>query len=371
MDSRLRSLHDISMELSRAEDADALCRRAVELCISRLGFDRIGIWFLDASDPHMMVGSWGVDEAGEPRDERGLRVRRDAKFHPPEIFDGSVPFALLNSVEVYDQSGVAVGISDTIIAPLWDGAGICGEIVADNLLSRRSIDEEDCEVLVLFARTVAHLAALKRSGAALQEALAAKALLLAELRHRTMNSFALMSSLVAIEAGKAADPALAASLRRLRDRILAMASLYRQLDVSAGNGSVELGSYLRRIAADLLDGADAGKRGIELVFSAEAVVIDMKRAVLLGLIVNELVTDSLKHAFPDGRRGKISLSLGLDAGDCELSISDDGVGLPPDFSSRLSPGLGFSLVDTLCSQMGTRLSAAPPRAAFAIRFPIG
>jgi two-component sensor histidine kinase len=371
LDSRLRELHDISMELSRAEDSDALCRRAVELCTARLGFDRIGIWFLDSADPGMMNGCWGTDEAGVPRDERGIRIRRDAKYHPREIYDGSVPFALLPGEEVYDEKGGPVGRSDKIIAPLWDGAEVVGEIVADNVLSHRPLDEEDGEILVLFARTVAHLSALKRSGAALQEALAAKALLLNELRHRTLNGFALVTSLVALEANKAEDPAMGAALRRIRDRVAVLVALYRKLDLSSDSGEVELGDYLRKIAADLLDGADAARRGISLAASLDEARMDMKRAVTLGLVVNELVTDSLKHAFPEGRRGTVSLSLRRGSEDYVLTVSDDGIGLPSEPPERGSKGIGLSLVRMLCAQLGARLEVLPPRSAFVISVPSG
>jgi two-component sensor histidine kinase len=343
------------MELSRADDTDSLCRRAVELCISRLGFDRIGIWFLEPGDPRMMRGTWGTDEEGRPRDERGIRVRRDEKYHPQEIYDGAVPFAILPGEEVFDDRGRAVGRSDKAIAPLWDGARIVGEIVADNLFSHRRIDAEDGEILVLFARTVAHLSVLKGSDAALKEALAAKALLLHELRHRTMNSFALIGSLVSIEANRAADPTLESALRKLRDRITVMSSLYRRLDASGEITSVRLDEYLGKLAVDLMEGYGAETRGVSLRCAMEPVVVDMKLAVVLGLIVNELVTDSLKHAFPDGRAGELSLSLS-GGGRCVLSVRDDGVGLPPDFEQRSKAGLGLSLVDLLCAQIGASLA---------------
>ena len=135
IDVRLRRVNDISMELSRQPDFGSLCRRAVELCITRLGFDRIGIWFLDPEDDASVVGSWGTDEAGRPRDEQGIRLPRYMKDHPKELYDGSVPYVIVSADVVYDERENPVGRSDKAIAPLWDGAIIIGEIVADNLLS--------------------------------------------------------------------------------------------------------------------------------------------------------------------------------------------------------------------------------------------
>ena len=106
--------------------------------------------------------------------------------------------------------------------------------------------------------------------------------------------------------------------------------------------------------------------------------IDMGRAVPLGLIVNELGTDSLKHAFPGGRRGTVSLALRREGGESAvLSVADDGVGLPPLFTIRTGSvsgpgdGLGITLAATLCCQIKAELSVGPgPGAAFSIRFPL-
>ncbi len=367
--ARLLSLHEISIELSRSADVDSLCRRAVELCIARLGFDRIGIWFLDPEDAEIVVGTWGTDEHGVLRDERGIRLPRYTKNHPRELLDGSVPFVIVPGDVVFDDLHRVVGRSDKVIAPLWDGTRIMGEAVADNLLSRRAIREEDGEVLWLYARAVAHLCAMKRSEAELKEALNAKALLLGELQHRTMNSFTMMRSLISIEMDRARDPALADMLKKLRDRVTVLASLYRQLDISERLEEVRLDEYLQKIAIDLLAGYGAEARGILLECSMAPMEIGMERAVPLGLIVNELITDSLKHAFTGGRGGTVALALRRDAGGAVLTVSDDGIGLPPGFTPDRSDGLGLTLVNTLCSQVGGSLEIGPgPGASFSLRF---
>jgi two-component sensor histidine kinase len=370
VDARLRALHEISMELSRAPDLDALFKTAVVLSTSRLGFDRIGIWLLDPADPGWIVGTWGTDEAGRPRDENGIRFPVDSKDTPKELLDGLVPFVVIAGGEAYDERRNVVGRSDKLIAPLWDGSRILGEIVADNLFGSRSLGGEDGEILVLLARTVAHLSALKRSEAALQAALDAKALLLRELRHRTKNSFALISSLISIEARRSGDSVLVETLEKLGDRVSVLTSLYGRLDLTTGLGRIRLDEYLGKIAVDLLDGYGAAGRSIALSRSLESMEIDADRAVPLGLIVNELVTNSLKYAFPDGRKGYVDLKLGRGEDDgAVLSVSDDGAGLPEGFAGRLSTGLGFTLVDMLCAQIAAELSVGKgPGASFDIRF---
>lgn len=371
LDSRLRSLHEISMELSRAADVSSLCLRAVELCVARLGFDRIGIWFIDPADPTSMVGSWGTDDEGRPRDERGVRFVRSFRHQRDELYAGKIPFVVVRGDVLLDDRSSPVGRGDKAIAPLWDGTRFVGEIVADNLFSDRPIGDEDGEVLVILARTVAHLCSIKRSEAALKEALEAKAVLLEELQHRTKNSFALMRSLVSLEAGRAGSTPLGDALGKLKDRIAVLASLYGQLDAASGLESVRLDSYLRRLAVDLLDGYGAERRGVSLEVRTEILEIDMKRAVPLGLIVNELITDSLKHAFPEGRRGTVVLSLARGEGSAVvLTVSDDGVGLPEGFDLGSSKGFGITLVDMLRNQIGARLEIGKPGrgACFSLSF---
>jgi two-component sensor histidine kinase len=358
VDARLRALHEITLDLSRAPDASSLCKRAVEMGVAGLGFDRLGIWLFDPGDPEWMVGTWGTDENGRLKDESDDRYPRAMIAHREALYSGLVPYARERGGKTF--------------VPLWDGTEMIGEMAGDKLITRRPMEEDDCEILVLLARSVGHLRALKRSEAALAEALEVKAVLLSELRHRTKNSFALIASLISLETGRAKDPRLYETLRKLSDRVLVLTSLYGRIGPSASLERVELGGYLGRLAADLAEGYGAERRGITLRCALESLEIDMARAVPLGLIANELVTDALKHAFPAGRRGCVVLGLRSE-GDSSavLSVADDGVGLPEGFVVGESAGLGITLVVTLCDQIGGELSVGPgPGADFAIRFPL-
>ncbi len=150
------------MELSVAPDVDELCRTAVKLGRSVLGFDRLGIWFIDPEDPDWNVGTWGIDEKGNLRDERESRVHRNPVIAPEEFYLGKIPILVLRDSVAYDDKRNPVGDADKVLAPLWDGRRIIGELSVDNLLTRRPIDEDRQEVIVVFARVIAHLCSLKR-----------------------------------------------------------------------------------------------------------------------------------------------------------------------------------------------------------------
>jgi len=156
----LTALHEIANELCRATSVDDLCRRSVELGNSRLGFDRLGIWFV-ADGGAAVTGSFGVDENGELRDERGQTVRLASGSAMEEVFSRGYPSCVHTSAPLLDHQGRTVGEGAQAIASLWDGERIIGFVSTDNLLGHEPIGERESEMLTLYASTVGHLVTLK------------------------------------------------------------------------------------------------------------------------------------------------------------------------------------------------------------------
>ena len=155
-------LQAVSIELTQAESFDELCRRAVELGRSQLNFDRLGIWFLDESDPRYMVGSFGTDEQGAVRDERHIRMPTG----PAEVFDGESPSDIKMKSwrrnKLFDEEKRVVGEGWNVLAPLWRGDQVIGYIGADNLLGKRPFSPELLELLGLYATTLSQLIVRKQ-----------------------------------------------------------------------------------------------------------------------------------------------------------------------------------------------------------------
>jgi two-component sensor histidine kinase len=184
-----------------------------------------------------------------------------------------------------------------------------------------------------------------------------------------MNSFAQMQSLISIEAGRMSESPPKEVLNKLKDRIKVLSLIYRQLDLSSKLEKAMLDEYLRRIAGDLFDSYGAEMRGISLVCNLEPMEVSTKRAVSLGLIVNELITDALKHAFPDGKGGLVSLTLHREGEAALLSVRDNGVGLPQGFRLEAAQGVGLTIVEALRSQLGGTLQVTSEDGArFTLRF---
>lgn len=195
----------------------------------------------------------------------------------------------------------------------------------------------------------------KRAEEEAREIAKEKERLLREFQHRVKNSMAMISGIASIESHNSSSQETQAALRKIETRIGALASLYDLLYISGSIEEIELSDYLGRVVDSAATGHGADARGIAVELSAEGIRIDVKRAVSLGLMVNELVTNSLKYAFPDGRRGRIAVRLFLEGGKIALAVEDDGIGVE---EARLADGSGFglTLVRSLAAQLDASLS---------------
>jgi two-component sensor histidine kinase len=208
--------------------------------------------------------------------------------------------------------------------------------------------------LTVLAVAQAFRTAYRSAGAERASKLELRDLLLRELNHRVKNNFQMVESLLDMQRRRAAEAAteqaLADALRRVHSMALAHAYLYSPDD--AGE-TIDLGVYLGDLCANLSDSLLlSGQVRLDCWFTSCSVSRD--RAVAVGVVVNELVTNAAKHAFPNGRTGRISVTLRQIEVGCELTVADDGVGLPDETSAR-SPGLGRKLVEGFAKQSGGAL----------------
>jgi|CXWL01.1.fsa_nt_gi PAS domain S-box-containing protein len=212
----------------------------------------------------------------------------------------------------------------------------------------------------------------KRASAALETSLREKEGLLKEVHHRVKNNLQVITSLLRLEAGRSAEPATRAVLKDMRGRIHSMALLHEMLYRTANFARVELADYLRQLATQLVRGQNAAPGAVSLSLDLKPVEVDIDRAIPAALIVNELLSNSLKHAFPEGRAGEVRLALDVDsAGLVRLCVSDTGVGLSPDFETRRTKSLGLQLVSDLSRQLGGDFEIdRTPETRFTVTFPL-
>jgi two-component sensor histidine kinase len=159
------------------------------------------------------------------------------------------------------------------------------------------------------------------------------------------------------------------ALEECQTRILAIALIHEKLYQSKDYGRVPFHDYIRSIAGNVFDatGVSSGHVALELAIQPVAIAVD--KAIPCGLLVNELITNALKHAFPGDGKGTVRVALSAEDERIRLSVKDDGVGLPDTFDIRASKTMGVQLISTLVDQLDASLEVERrPGATFRVTF---
>jgi PAS domain S-box-containing protein len=218
---------------------------------------------------------------------------------------------------------------------------------------------------------VQDITARKQAEETLQSALREKVALLNEVHHRVKNNLQVITSLLRLEAGRNEHPAAQSVLQEMGARVMAMALLHESLYRSGVFGVVDLGAYLRELTNGAFRAQVLRPGSIRLHQELESILVGFDQAMPCGLLVNELLCNSLKHGFPDGGNGEVRIELQLvDGGpQVRLRMSNTGVGLPADFESKRGHSLGLQLVASLVRQLEGRLTVGPaPAVVFDVIF---
>ena len=182
--------------------------------------------------------------------------------------------------------------------------------------------------------------------------LAERELLFRELQHRVSNDFTIVNSLLDLQRRRSTDPGTRQALEQAMDRIRSVARVHHHLYTLADIGAIDFRQYLADLCAALAKAAFP-PTGLYLRCHCDQAYMPRNRAVAIGLVTNELVTNAVKHAFPDDRAGNIDVRFQKSDAGWSLSVSDDGIG----FSQPQSkPGLGTSLLEEFARQAGGTLS---------------
>jgi len=222
----------------------------------------------------------------------------------------------------------------------------------------------------------------RRSEQALRASLAEKEALVREIHHRVKNNLQVVVSLLSLQAEQIEDPTAIEMFRDTEIRVRAIASIHESLYTSEDLAEIEFGAYALTLIQDLFALYGVKPDHIHSEINAEDMALTITQAIPLGLILNELVVNCLKHAFPEGRAGTIRVSLRyakellgpgqiLDEGSGELCVEDDGIGLPEGFELEQTPSMGLYLVQILTRQLRGSLRWRPGRPTrICIRFPL-
>lgn len=193
--------------------------------------------------------------------------------------------------------------------------------------------------------------ALRESEERLRGAVEERGELLKELHHRVKNNLQVITSLLEMQARQTADSQVLSSLSDARNRITAIAAIHELLYQTGSFSEVDLAAYARRLLRHVVS-LHEGKAHIDAAVTGEGIAIDLARAVPFGLLLNELVTNAYKHAFPSGTVGTLRVAFLQEDDQIHVHVQDTGIGLPNGFDERPTTTLGLQLVSMLTKQLG-------------------
>ena len=206
-----------------------------------------------------------------------------------------------------------------------------------------------------FSTEFGHLSvALSRMSDKIHDLVEQKGFLLRELQHRVMNSLALLSSVLEMQKRYVRNPTAREHLSRARDRVVAMGTVYRYLYQANASDHIEFSSFLKLICEESQN-AYAGAHKPTISVEAQPLHLSSSHAISLAMLTHELITNALKHAYPEGEPGPIHVSLTRVRDGIELRVSDEGRGLPEDFQIGQSDSLGMKVIASTATQLGGKL----------------
>ena len=225
-----------------------------------------------------------------------------------------------------------------------DGHYIWVETVGNPL----SNDKKEFSGAVYITRDITELKKVENQ---LKSSLEEKEVLLREIHHRVKNNMQIISSLLNLQSRYLSDENTVNVLTESRNRVKSMAMVHEELYRSRDLSKIDFADYIRRLLSGLFSSYGVDKSVIKPEINVEDVLLNINMAVPCGLIINELVSNSLKHAFLQGQNGKISITFHPHGEKYVLKVADNGIGFPENINFENTKTLGLQLVNTLVKQL--------------------
>lgn len=179
-------------------------------------------------------------------------------------------------------------------------------------------------------------------------------MLLQELNHRVMNSLSIISSVIRMEARQLSDDAAQAAFARVAARVMAVAELYKTLSSSKSVEAVDAPLFLGAICDDVVNALQAERAPIRLETAIDTFSLSSRKAIAVGLVLNELLTNAVKYAFSERDDGEINVTVRHTDGEVRLSVLDNGAGI--DENARVDSGVGGKLIDMFSRQLDGQIT---------------
>ncbi len=264
-----------------------------------------------------------------------------------------------------------IGIKTLLIVPMVFQDRVVGLVEMQDSQVERTLTDREISLIQfltiqaasavenarLYERAQREIKERIRAEEQIKASLKEKEVLLKEIHHRVKNNLQVISSMLRLQARNVGDQLTLQVLEESQNRIRSMALIHERLYRSQDLAKVDFGVYIRDLAIHLVRSYQAHLSHIDLNVDADGIFLDVDTAIPCGLIVNELISNSMKYAFPDTDKGKILVEIhsnhndGSDKEQLTMVVSDNGVGIPPDLDYRNTGSLGLQLVNALVDQL--------------------
>ena len=324
------SIHDIISELMRA--------------------DNLFIALYD-KDAEMIHFPYFVDERKKTPPPRKLQEGKTSYV----IKSGAPLLASKGKLEVLNKSAEIAGETkeyvDWLGVPLKNKGKTIGVLTVKSYTEGHRYSEDDLNILMFVSTQIAMVIGRKQAEEQIRRSLQEKEVLLKEIHHRVKNNMQVISSMLNLQSAYIEDKQALDMFNDSQNRVKSMALIHEKLYQSRDLARVDFSEYVDTLTNHLFRFYDTHNPLISLRTDVDSIMIGVDMAIPCGLILNELVSNSLKHAFPNNEKGKIMVSFFSNNGSSTLSVRDNGIGFPQDVDFRDMDSLGLQLVNTLVQQI--------------------
>ena len=380
-------LADLAQNLSASLDLDTVLQRVVagaqELCASERAILMLRDPDSDVLTARYEVGAPHMAYAGlriEPGKGLGGQVLRTARPWRTDHYATDPRFSKEYVAGAWAEGNIAV-----LAVPILTGTRVDGVFYVSNPPSHPFTDRDE-ELLVrlathaaiaiqnaqLYRQAQEELTQRRQAEAHLTASLREKEVLLKEVHHRVKNNMQIVSSLLELQSDVIDDATLLAQFRDSQDRIRSMALVHETLYQSQDLARLDLARYIHTLSAQLVRSYSVDPQRITVQIQVEPVILDIDQAIPCGLILNELLSNAFKYAFPQNRTGAVHVALHADtAQQAALVVRDNGIGFPDEIDFRHTESLGLQLVAMLTEQLqGTIALERADGTTFTLTFPV-
>jgi len=241
-------------------------------------------------------------------------------------------------------------IKSILSVPMFDNGECIGFVGFDSVINQKKYKHNEIHLLKLFAQALVDIRKKEKKEKELINTIEEKSILMREIHHRVKNNLQLVTSLLFLQSTYIEDDKVKKVLKDTENRVRSMAILHEKIYRTKEISNINLKEYIEEIIKELLISYKTDKK-IKLYADIKDVDLNIDKAINCGLIVNELITNSIQHAFNDIEKGKIKIKILQEADEVFINISDDGSGFREDYEDVKTKSLGLQIVESLVKQL--------------------